>query len=126
MIREINKQAARQERTIPVLLQYHIAQEEAKYGLDPAAPELVLGDLALKDIGNVQITGVMGMATYTDDEIQMKREFSRLKAVYDELKTELFTGNAYFTEVSMGMSGDYRVALREGSTMVRVGSLLYN
>ena len=125
LLREINKQAIRRERTVPVLLQYHIAKEEAKYGLDPTEPTAVLNDLALRDIGNVRIAGVMGMATYTQDESQMETEFSQLKGVYDTLKIEQFADSAYFREISMGMSGDYRVALRKGSTMVRVGSLLY-
>ena len=125
LLRELNKQAVNSDRHIRVLLQYHIAEEESKYGLDAEAPDAVMQDLDLRDIGNLLISGVMGMATYTTDEDQVAAEFGQLHTVFAGLKKNLFADNPNFRILSMGMSGDYEIALRQGSNLVRVGSALY-
>lgn len=125
LLREINKQGKRNDRQIPVLLQYHIADEESKYGLDPSDPAAVFAGIDLKELTGVTIKGVMGMATYTDKDEQIAEEFDQLTAAFRQLKEKHFRDNEAFSEVSMGMSGDYPIALERGSTMVRVGSLLF-
>jgi len=125
LLREINKPAARSERSIPCLLQFKIAREETKYGFDlPTAREL-LGSEDFKSMQNVEIRGVMGMATFTEDQDQVRSEFQHLKAIYDQLQKEFFADQPAFREISMGMSNDYKIALEEGSTMLRIGTLLF-
>lgn len=125
LLQEIDKQALKSNRVIDCLLQFHIAQEETKFGLDEAeARELLSGD-TFRQLKNVRICGVMGMATFTDDAEQVRSEFRRLKIIFENLKKEFFSGAPYFREISMGMSGDWRIAVEEGSTMVRVGSLIF-
>lgn len=125
VLRAINKEAAKVDRVIDCLLQFHIAQEESKAGFD--LPEVIelLNSLAEQPLDNVRMVGVMGMATYTDDKEQVRREFQQLKSYFDQLKAQFFAQADHFREISMGMSGDYRIALEEGSTMVRIGSLLF-
>ncbi|MEM6698172.1 MAG: YggS family pyridoxal phosphate-dependent enzyme [Bacteroidota bacterium] len=124
LLKEINKQASRNERTISCLLQFHIAEENTKYGLDlEEAKELL--EKVYPSLENVRIVGVMGMATFTDDEVQVKKEFQQLKRIFDSLKTNFFAEKSDFKEISMGMSGDYAIAIEAGSTMVRIGSLLF-
>ncbi len=123
---EINKQAAKNNRVINCLLQFHIAEESTKFGLSIEAAADLLSSPVYKAMTQVKIVGVMGMATFTDDMEQVRREFRLLKGYAEELKNRFFADNDYFKEVSMGMSGDYEIALEEGSTLVRVGSLLYN
>jgi pyridoxal phosphate enzyme (YggS family) len=125
LLREINKQALNNERTIPVLLQFHIAEEESKYGLTKAGAEEILKAMQTDPLPNVSIQGVMGMATFTDDLDQVRNEFRQLRTEFDQLKQAHFRDLPSFREISMGMSGDYPVALEEGSTMVRVGSMLF-
>lgn len=125
LLREINKQGRNNDRSIPVLLQFHIAREESKYGLTKAGAMDILAAMKSDPLPNVEVQGVMGMATYTDDEDQVRDEFRQLKTHYDWLTTDAFADQASFREISMGMSGDYPIALAEGSTMVRVGSLLF-
>lgn len=125
LLREINKQAANNERSIPVLLQFHIAEEESKYGLTNAGANDLLTAMRSDPLPSVSIRGVMGMATYTDDEEQVRGEFRRLRTIFDQLKTQSFNDQPEFREISMGMSGDYPIALDEGSTMIRVGSMLF-
>ena len=122
---EINRQAARADRVIPVLLQFHIAAEETKYGFSLEEAEGVLQNRAVHPLDHVQIAGVMGMATFTDNEDQVRKEFKTLKQIFDSLKNTYFANDTAFREISMGMSGDYRLALQEGSTLVRIGSLLF-
>ena len=122
---EINKQALRAGRVIPCLLEIHIAQEEEKYGFTfESCRELLTGG-GWKVLRNVSIAGVMGMASLTDDEEQIRREFASLKAFFDEMKRTVFPGYSTFREVSMGMSHDYQIAVQEGSTLVRVGSKIF-
>ena len=125
LLREINKQAAKHDRIIPCLLQMRIATEETKFGLPLIEAKALLTSEAYSSFKNIQIVGVMGMATFTDDKGQVGSEFQRLKAIFDELKHGYFKNEPDFKEISMGMSGDYELAIEEGSTMVRIGSLLF-
>lgn len=125
ILKEINKQAKKADRTIDCLLQFHIAEEDTKFGLNQEEATEMLDSPEYKKLKNVRITGVMGMATFTDDEVQVRREFRSLKNIFDQLKARFFSGDDHFREISMGMSGDYKIAVEEGSTMVRIGTLLF-
>jgi pyridoxal phosphate enzyme (YggS family) len=125
LLQEIDKQAAKHNRVIPCLLECRIAQEETKFGLTLADASAILSDPALAQLKHVQIAGVMGMASFTEDTAQVKKEFEQLKAMFDNLKQSFFTQDDRFCEISMGMSGDYRIALEVGTTLVRIGSLLF-
>ncbi|MEY4107695.1 MAG: hypothetical protein RL181_2037 [Bacteroidota bacterium] len=125
LLAEIHKQAAKYERIIPCLLEFHIAREESKFGLDLETAEGLLGSETFASLTHVRISGVMGMATFTDDREQVRREFRQLKAIFDRLKSAFFAHDPGFCEISMGMSSDYRIALEEGSTLVRIGTLLF-
>ncbi len=124
LLQEINKQAAKHNRAIECLLQIHIALEEEKFGLTAHEAHELLDSPDLDALVNVRIIGLMGLATNTDEEDQIRREFRGLKALYDRLaQTNRF--NVRFSELSMGMSGDYRIAAEEGSTLVRIGSAIF-
>ena len=125
LLHEINKQAAKNERIIKVLLQFHIAEETSKFGFDTEGVKKIAAEVAQSTLKNINICGVMGMATFTDDKAQVKREFQELKLIFDNLKNTYFADSQSFTEISMGMSDDYKMAIAEGSTMVRIGSLLF-
>ena len=125
LLTEISKQALKHNRVINCLLQFHIAKEESKFGYDlPEAIEMLCSD-EFKQLKGVNIVGVMGMATFTDDHDQVRSEFKQLKANFDKLKAEYFNNKTDFTELSMGMSGDYQIAIEEGSTIIRVGSSIF-
>lgn len=125
LLQEIDRQAQKAGRVLNCLLQIHIAQEETKFGFDRNEVfEMLSGD-DFKALAHVQICGVMGMATLTDDENQVRAEFKGLKQLFDELKTRYFNHNQSFKEISMGMSGDYHIAVEEGSTIVRIGSSIF-
>ncbi len=124
LLKEINKEAAHHNRTIPVLLQYHIAREDSKYGLKEPVPSF-LTDGSMDAVKNVEICGVMGMATFTDDEALIREEFRKLRGIFEQLKQGVMCGNEAFREISMGMSADFLLAQHEGSTMVRVGSDIF-
>ncbi len=125
LMKEINKQAKKNERVIEVLLQFHIAEEDTKFGLDLLEAQEILNSDFYKNAENIKVVGVMGMATFTDDKNQVRNEFRTLKNIFDDLKKEFFESDDSFKEISMGMSGDYELAVEEGSTMVRIGSLLF-
>ncbi|KAB2915661.1 MAG: YggS family pyridoxal phosphate-dependent enzyme [Bacteroidetes bacterium] len=125
LLQEIDKQAQKAGRVLNCLLQIHIAQEETKFGFDRNEVFEMLNSDAFKALTHVQICGVMGMATLTDNENQVRAEFKGLKQLFDELKTRYFNHNQYFKEISMGMSGDYHIAVEEGSTIVRIGSSIF-
>lgn len=125
LLQEINKQAAKNERVIKVLLQFHIAEEETKFGFDTEGVKEMMGELTTTPLTHIEICGVMGMATFTDDKTQVRREFQELKRIFDELKQAYFADKQSFSDISMGMSDDYLMAIEEGSTMVRIGSLLF-
>ncbi len=125
LLKEINKQAAKHNRIIDCLLQFHIATESSKFGLSLSEAKHLLDSDTYKAFDNIRIVGVMGMATFTDDSAQVRREFRQLKKHFDTLKQTYFQTQSSFKEISMGMSGDYEIAVAEGSTMVRIGSLLF-
>lgn len=125
LLRVINAEALKNNRVISCLLQFHIATEETKFGLSLDEAREILGSHELTSCKNVKITGVMGMATFTDDKNQVKREFSMLKTIFNMLKNEYFSNSGEFSEISMGMSDDYPEALEEGSTIIRVGSKIF-
>ena len=121
LLKEINKQAKSHNRTIDCLLQIKIAEEDSKFGMALKDAETILASEAFETLTNVKVTGVMGMATFTDDQTQVKKEFDRLKSIFDKLKTI----NSNLNIISMGMSGDYNLAITSGSTMVRIGSNIF-
>jgi len=124
LLQEIQKQALKNNRTIKVLLQFHISNEETKFGFNPENLDMLLKEEIWNQIPNVQICGVMGMASFSEDMNQVRNEFKSLKNIFDTLKkSQLFSDS--FKEISMGMSGDYKIAVEEGSTMIRVGSALF-
>lgn len=122
---EIEKQGAVNNRVITCLLQIHIAEEETKSGFSPDECRRFLDEGKWKACPHVRIAGVMGMATFTDDENQVRKEFHQLKSLFNECKTGYFPDNPGFKEISMGMTGDYRIAIEEGSTMIRIGTLIF-
>jgi len=124
LLEEINKQALKNNRIIDCLLQIYIAEEESKFGLDEQELSELLASPTFKEMKNIRIVGVMGMATFTDDQNQIKKEFSHLKTIFDGLQS-LQTVNCKLQTVSMGMSGDYQLAIACGSTMVRIGSSIF-
>lgn len=125
LLEAVNKEAVKNNRVIDCLLQFHIAQEDTKFGLDIEEAKAMLESDGFKDLKNINICGVMGMATFTDDDVQVRNEFKNLKNIFDVLKESYFNNNACFKEISMGMSDDYPIAIEEGATMVRVGSKIF-
>lgn len=125
LMREIEKQGAACGRVIHCLLQVHIAEEETKSGFSPDECRRFLEEGSWKKCPHLQIAGMMGMATYTDEREQVHREFRLLKNLFEECKMKYFADDAAFRELSMGMSGDYPIALEEGSTLIRVGTLIF-
>lgn len=125
LLAEVNKQAQRADRQIDLLLQIKIAQEEEKYGWDYAALCSELDADLLHRYPYLRYRGVMGMATFTDEEDMVRTEFRRLREHFEELRSTYFSDQEHFDTISMGMSGDYKIAIEEGSTMIRVGSLIF-
>jgi PLP dependent protein len=125
LLQEINKQALKNNRIIKCLLQFHIADEETKFGFNTEGVISFLTTNEFRALKNIELCGVMGMATFTEDKIQVKKEFQLLKGIFDNLKTNYFADNQAFKDISMGMSDDYKLAIEEGSTMVRIGSLIF-
>tara|TARA_B100001778_G_C18428752_1_gene556795 strand:- start:81 stop:752 length:672 start_codon:yes stop_codon:yes gene_type:complete len=125
LLEEINKQALKNNRVIQVLLQFHIATESTKFGLQLKEAKEILDSEEYKRLGNIEVSGVMGMASFVENESQIRQEFSKLKSIFEELKSNYFSSNDSFKIVSMGMSGDYPIAIEEGSTMIRVGSSIF-
>lgn len=124
ILKEINKEAKKNNRVIDCLLQFHIAEEETKFGLSMEEARELIESEAFNNYENIRIKGVMGMATFTENTEQVRREFKNLAHIFQTLKKDYFN-NQQFSELSMGMSGDYQLAIEEGSTMVRVGSLIF-
>lgn len=122
---EIDRQAARFNRHITCLLQLHIASEETKFGFSADECTAMLDEGKWKDLKNITIGGVMGMASNTDDEAQVLGEFRRLKQIFDTFKEKYFNESTDFNTISAGMSGDYQLAIQEGSNMVRIGSSIF-
>ena len=125
LLEEINKQALKNSRIINCLLQMHIAEEETKFGLDAAELVELISSEQIKHLPNIKICGLMGMATFTDDQTQLKKEFLSLRSHFDSLSLQPITPNFEPTILSMGMSGDYLLAIDCGSTMVRIGSSIF-
>ena len=123
VLKVVEKEASKNNRVIDCLLQFHIATEETKFGLDMQEAEEILA--CVGTLPHVRIVGVMGMATNTDNMAQVRAEFHTLKGIYNTLKNKYFADKPEFKEVSMGMSGDYPIAIEEGSTEVRVGSAIF-
>ncbi|MDR6966039.1 pyridoxal phosphate enzyme (YggS family) [Flavobacterium arsenatis] len=121
LLEEINKQALKYNRIIDCLLQIHIAEEETKFGLNEEELNEILKQVEQDKLKNIQIKGLMGMATFTENQDQIKKEFLHLKSIFDKLKTN----TPQLTTLSMGMSGDYQLAIECGSTMVRIGSSIF-
>jgi pyridoxal phosphate enzyme (YggS family) len=125
LLKEINKQAAKNNRTIDCLLQVFIAEEETKFGLDEKELNEILISEEFKELKNIRIVGLMGMATFTDNQTQIEKEFKNLKAIFDNLQNQPKSLYLQPTILSMGMSGDYKLAISCGSTMVRIGSSIF-
>jgi pyridoxal phosphate enzyme (YggS family) len=125
LLAEINKQAEKNNSRIKCLIQFHIATEESKFGLDLAEADALLNSLEYKEMRNVVICGVMGMASFIDDLTQVRNEFRNLKDIFNHLKMNYFSDIPAFCEISMGMTGDYAIAIEEGSTIVRIGTGIF-
>jgi pyridoxal phosphate enzyme (YggS family) len=125
LLQEIDKQAGKVSRNQKVLMQFHIAEEETKFGLDLSEAIEILQYLQTEPLLNTIICGVMGMATFTDDSEQISREFRNLKQIFETLKSIYFSDKEYFKEISMGMSSDFALAIAKGSTIVRVGTKIF-
>ncbi len=125
LMAEIDKRAKKVNRVIDCLLEIHIAEEESKFGLSFDQAEELISSGIFKKYPNVNIRGLMGMATFTEDKEQIRREFRSLKQFFDLLKEKYFADKPDFNELSMGMSGDYKIAIEEGSTMVRIGTGIF-
>lgn len=125
LLQEIDKQAKKNQRIIDCLLQFHIAEEETKFGLSIQEAEELISSQAYAELKNVRIVGIMGMATFTEDQQQIRKEFRQLKQYFEHIKTNHFASSPYFIEISMGMSSDYLLAIEEGSTLIRVGSSIF-
>lgn len=125
LLKEIDKQAQKHDRVISCLLQFHIADETSKFGLNLEEAHDLLSSKEFVEMHNISIVGVMGMATFTDDTEQVRDEFRTLENYFNVLKSHFFKYNDAFKEISMGMSGDYQIAIEEGSTMIRLGSSIF-
>lgn len=125
LLREINKHAAKHERSIDCLLQIHIAQEETKYGLSVDECRQLLANEPWRELQHIRITGLMAMGSNTDDLEQVRNEFRKIKQLFDELKSTYFVDEPSFCQLSEGMTDDYPIAIEEGSTIVRIGSMIF-
>lgn len=125
LLKEINKQAQKNDRVIECLLQFHIAKEDTKFGLSFEEAQELLSSTEFIELHNISIVGVMGMATFTNNEEQLRDEFRTLENYFHVIKSHYFKYNDAFKHLSMGMSGDYQIAIEEGSNMVRVGSSIF-
>lgn len=125
LLKVIDKEAKRNKRQIACLLQFHIAEEDTKFGLTIVEAREILDSKEFKTFENIIVAGVMGMATYTDNVGQIRNEFKTLKTIFNTLKIEYFSAKENFSQISMGMSDDYQIAIEEGSTMIRVGSKIF-
>jgi pyridoxal phosphate enzyme (YggS family) len=125
LLKEVNKRAKNEERVIDCLLQIHIAKEESKFGLDEDEVSEILYSEEFEKLENIRIVGLMGMATLTENEDQIRREFKSLQDLFDKIKNDKFSMEDSFKELSMGMSSDFKIAIEEGSTMIRIGSDIF-
>jgi PLP dependent protein len=125
LLREVDKQGRKINKVVKCLLQVYIAAEETKFGMDEKELLEMLSSPGFLACDNVEVVGLMGMATYTDNEAQIRKEFRSLVQLFNKLKSTVFIDKPAFKEISMGMSSDYKIAMEEGSTMVRVGSRIF-
>lgn len=125
LLEAVNKEAKKHDRVVDCLLQFHIALEETKFGLDLDEARQLLDSEAFKQMENVRICGVMGMGTFTDNMDEVRKEFKHLKSIFETLKKDYFANQLQFKEISMGMSEDYPIAIEEGATLIRVGSKIF-
>jgi pyridoxal phosphate enzyme (YggS family) len=125
LLHTLQKEAAMANRRVDVLVQIKISSEATKYGFDPETVIEELTAINVTQLPALRFRGVMGMASFVDDSAQVHREFNLLKTLFDDLKKSLFQDEPQFDQICMGMSGDYRIAIAEGSTMVRIGSLIF-
>lgn len=125
LLQEVDKQAAKQNRIIRVLLEIHVAKEETKHGFSPEECKTLLAHPVISSLSHIQICGIMGMATFTEDEKLIREEFKTLHTLFCELKETHFKNDDNFKELSMGMSHDYPLALEEGATLIRVGTRIF-
>jgi PLP dependent protein len=125
LLQEINKEALKNKRTIDCLLEFHIAREESKFGLTLNVADQIINSEEFKALQNIKIKGVMGMASFVDDQMQLKSEFEFLKTIFAKLKNKHFQSDNGFSVISMGMSGDFELAISCGSTMVRIGTAIF-
>lgn len=125
LLTEVNREAAKCDRVIDCLLQFYIATEETKFGLDLQEAKDLLDSQEFRSFANIRVAGVMGMATLTDDKEKIRQEFRTLKGYFELLRQQYFFGQPSFREISMGMSGDYPIAIEEGSTMIRIGTRIF-
>jgi len=125
LLTEINRQAKRHNRIINCLLQFYIADEDTKFGLNFDEAINILESDEFKSFENIKICGVMGMATFTDNSEQVRHEFKKLKEIFSKIKDKYFKNLDYFCEISMGMSGDWKIAIEEGATILRIGSIIF-
>jgi PLP dependent protein len=125
LLSEINKEALKKNKVIECLLQFHIATEETKFGLNMEEAEGLLNSDLFNQLENVRIVGVMGMATFTENTVLVRQEFATLKRYFDILKKNFFANEDYFKEISMGMTQDYKIAIEEGSTIIRIGTAIF-
>lgn len=125
LLKEINKEAAKNKRIIDCLLEFYIASEETKFGLSLEEARAILSSDEMNDFKNIRIVGVMGMASFTDNTELIHKEFEQLRTIFKQLKQDFFGDKIWFNELSMGMSNDYKIAIEHGATMVRIGSILF-
>lgn len=125
LLLEIERQAERCGRTIDCLLQFHVAQEETKFGLDEAEAQALIESADFRQMRHIRVCGVMGMASFSDDLTLVRSEFQILRSIFQRLQSRYFADAPHFRHLSMGMSSDWRIAVEEGSTMVRVGSAIF-
>lgn len=125
LLKTINKEAERLNKIVDCLFEMKIAKEESKFGMTPEQVKQILGSAEYQAFRNIRLMGLMGMATFTEDEKMIKSEFQFLHSCFDEIKNSYFNGVNYFSEISMGMSDDYVIAIEEGATMIRVGSKIF-
>lgn len=125
LLEEINKQAVKAEKIKQVLIQVKVAEEESKYGIEPSALPDFLREVFERKFQFIQVCGLMAMATFTEDESKIRSEFQTINTLFQESKASSYIDPSIFTEISMGMSSDYKIALETGSTLIRVGSLLF-
>jgi PLP dependent protein len=125
LLKEVNSEAQKNNRIIDCLLEMYIATEESKFGLDLNEVFAILNSVEFKNMHNIRICGLMGMATFSEDMKLVRKEFKDLKLYFDQIKEKYFADNYFFKEISMGMSGDYNIAIEEGSTMIRIGTAIF-